>query len=217
MVSLWVVGRRFFVFEEFCDCDCDCDFVVDFFGVVWGFWFKLCRMETLAMGSAVAATGLTTRVASQAAVQSRTTVSSAFVGKSLRLKTSLASAVPAQQKFRAIRADAGAQTAQVDTKAQAAGRKANIKDLPEKEFQGKTVFVRADLNVPLDKEGVITDDTRIRASIPTIEYLVKNGAKVVLASHLGRPKKGPEDKFSLKPVAGMLPLCAISSDCGKIL
>jgi phosphoglycerate kinase len=82
-------------------------------------------------------------------------------------------------------------------------RKMNIKDVPAEEFKGKTVFVRADLNVPLEK-GAITDDTRIRASLPTIEFLTKAGAKVVLASHLGRPKNGPEDKFSLKPVAARL-------------
>jgi len=65
------------------------------------------------------------------------------------------------------------------------------------------VLVRCDLNVPL-KEGVITDDTRIRGSIPTIEYLVSKGAKVLLSSHLGRPKDGPEPKFSLAPVAPRL-------------
>ena len=65
------------------------------------------------------------------------------------------------------------------------------------------VLVRCDLNVPLDGK-TITDDTRIRASIPTIEYLKKNGAKVLLSSHLGRPKDGPEDKFSLGPVAPRL-------------
>merc|ERR1719252_341119 len=63
--------------------------------------------------------------------------------------------------------------------------------------------MRCDLNVPLDGK-TITDDTRIRASIPTIEYLKKNGAKVMLCSHLGRPKDGPEDKFSLAPVAPRL-------------
>lgn len=153
------------------------------------------------MRSAVAATGLTTRAAA-AAVQSRTAVvSSAFVGKSLRLKTALVatSAAPVQ-KLRSIRADAGQTTATVP---KAVARKANIKDIPASEFEGKTVFVRADLNVPLNGDLVITDDTRIRASVPTIEVLIKAGAKVVLASHLGRPKKGPENKFSLKPVAGM--------------
>ena len=65
-------------------------------------------------------------------------------------------------------------------------------------------MVRCDLNVPLSKEGVITDDTRIRASIPTIKYLVSKGAKVLLTSHLGRPKGGYEEKFSLAPIAPRL-------------
>ncbi len=68
------------------------------------------------------------------------------------------------------------------------------------ELKGKRVLVRCDLNVPLDG-NTITDDTRIRASIPTIKYLLENGARVALSSHLGRPKNGPEEKFSLAPVA----------------
>lgn len=82
----------------------------------------------------------------------------------------------------------------------ASDRKLSIGDVPKDEFKGRTVFIRADLNVPINDSGVIGDDTRIRASIPTIEYLLAAGARVVLASHLGRPKKGPEEKFSLKPV-----------------
>eukprot|EP00325_Prymnesiales_sp_UTEX-LB-985_P019688 CAMPEP_0174754416 /NCGR_PEP_ID=MMETSP1094-20130205/105710_1 /TAXON_ID=156173 /ORGANISM="Chrysochromulina brevifilum, Strain UTEX LB 985" /LENGTH=787 /DNA_ID=CAMNT_0015960281 /DNA_START=35 /DNA_END=2399 /DNA_ORIENTATION=- len=81
--------------------------------------------------------------------------------------------------------------------------KKSVGDLTEAELKGKKVLVRCDLNVPLDGK-TITDDTRIRASIPTVEYLVKNGAKVLLSSHLGRPKDGPEDKFSLGPVAPRL-------------
>ncbi len=81
-------------------------------------------------------------------------------------------------------------------------RKKSLNDVDEKDLKDKTVFVRCDLNVPLDENSRITDDTRIRASLPTIQFLVKIGARVVLASHLGRPKKGPEAKFSLKPVAG---------------
>nr|XP_024390622.1 uncharacterized protein LOC112289575 [Physcomitrium patens]XP_024390623.1 uncharacterized protein LOC112289575 [Physcomitrium patens]PNR43553.1 hypothetical protein PHYPA_015934 [Physcomitrium patens] len=159
-------------------------------------------METLAIRSAVGAIRLTTTVASQASFRN-CTVSSAFVGKNLGLKTFLStSAVPVQQKLRCVRAEVGAKT--VPVVAKAANRKASIKDVPESEFQGKVVFVRADLNVPLDDARIITDDTRIRASLPTIQHLVKAGAKVVVASHLGRPKKGPEDKFSLKPVAGRL-------------
>lgn len=66
--------------------------------------------------------------------------------------------------------------------------------------KGKRVLVRCDFNVPL-KDGVITDDNRITASLPTIKKLIGDGAKVILCSHLGKPKNGPEDKFSLAPVA----------------
>jgi phosphoglycerate kinase len=68
---------------------------------------------------------------------------------------------------------------------------------------GRTVLVRSDLNVPLDGDR-ITDDGRIRASLPTIAALSKAGARVVVAAHLGRPKGGPEAKYSLAPVAGRL-------------
>ena len=76
-----------------------------------------------------------------------------------------------------------------------------IEDLNVK---GKTVFVRVDFNVPLDDKGEIRNDTRIKASLPTIEYLLAKGAKLVLASHLGRPKGKPDPKMSLKPVAARL-------------
>ena len=67
------------------------------------------------------------------------------------------------------------------------------------------VLVRVDLNVPLTKDTFqVTDDTRIRGTIPTIDYLVKKGAKVILTSHLGRPKGGYEKKFSLAPVVPRL-------------
>jgi 3-phosphoglycerate kinase len=69
------------------------------------------------------------------------------------------------------------------------------------DLKGKTVFVRNDFNVPLDKEGNITDDTRIRASLKTLEYLIEKGAKIVCASHLGRPKGEIKPEFSLKPVS----------------
>ena len=68
---------------------------------------------------------------------------------------------------------------------------------------GRKVLVRVDFNVPL-KDGVITNDNRIQAALPTINKLVENGAKVVLCSHLGKPKNGPEAKFSLAPVAARL-------------
>merc|ERR1712038_2148766 len=75
-----------------------------------------------------------------------------------------------------------------------------IEDLADDELKGKKVLVRCDVNVPLDGK-TITDDTRIRSSIPTIEYLKSKGAIVTVCSHLGRPKDGPEDKFSLGPCA----------------
>ena len=78
--------------------------------------------------------------------------------------------------------------------------KKSISDLSDNELKGKKVLLRCDLNVPLDGKK-ITDDTRIRSSIPTIEYLRSKGAIVAVCSHLGRPKNGPEDKYSLAPCA----------------
>ena len=71
-------------------------------------------------------------------------------------------------------------------------------------LRGKRVLVRSDLNVPLDAEGTITDDGRVRASVPTIRALTEAGARVVVCAHLGRPKGVPEAKYSLAPVARRL-------------
>src|SRR3989442_5562794 len=78
--------------------------------------------------------------------------------------------------------------------------KLSIKDL---DLKGKRAFVRVDFNVPI-KDGRIGDDTRIRASLPTITYALEHGAMVVLASHLGRPKGRPAPELSLRPIAGRL-------------
>ena len=72
------------------------------------------------------------------------------------------------------------------------------------DFEGKNVFVRVDFNVPLDEEGNIRDDTRIKAALPTINYLLEQKAKVIIASHLGRPKGKFIPEFSLKPVVKRL-------------
>ena len=79
--------------------------------------------------------------------------------------------------------------------------KISIKDI---DFHGKRVFCRVDFNVPLDDKNQITDDTRINASMPTIRHIINNGGRLILASHLGRPKNGPEAKFSLASVAPCL-------------
>lgn len=78
--------------------------------------------------------------------------------------------------------------------------KLSIRDL---DVNGKEVLMRVDFNVPLEG-GVITDDTRIQGAVPSIQHLLKGGAKLVLCSHLGRPKGGPEPKFSLAPAAARL-------------
>ncbi|MDE6725633.1 MAG: phosphoglycerate kinase [Ruminiclostridium sp.] len=81
--------------------------------------------------------------------------------------------------------------------------KLNKKNVEDLNVKGKHVLVRVDFNVPM-KEGKITNDNRIVAALPTINKLVENGAKIVLCSHLGKPKNGPEAKFSLKPAADRL-------------
>jgi len=80
--------------------------------------------------------------------------------------------------------------------------KLSIADL--KDFRNQRVLVRVDYNVPLDDNGAITDDKRIKATVPTLDYLVKGGAKIILCSHLGRPKGKPDPKQSLRAVAQRL-------------
>ena len=81
--------------------------------------------------------------------------------------------------------------------------KLNKKNVEDLQVKGRKDLVRVDFNVPM-KDGKITNDNRIQAALPTINKLVENGAKIVLCSHLGKPKNGPEDKFSLKAAAERL-------------
>ncbi|MCI0469665.1 MAG: phosphoglycerate kinase, partial [Nitrospirae bacterium] len=79
--------------------------------------------------------------------------------------------------------------------------KLTIEDLP---IKGKRLFIRADFNVPLDNSLIVMDDRRIRSTLPTINYAIDEGAKVIIASHLGRPKGRIEPRYSLAPVAKRL-------------
>ncbi|GMB01028.1 phosphoglycerate kinase [Pelosinus sp. IPA-1] len=80
----------------------------------------------------------------------------------------------------------------------------NKKSIRDIDVAGKKVFIRVDYNVPMDKAGNITEDTRIRATLPTLNYLLEKNAAIIIASHLGRPKGAVVPEFSLKPVAERL-------------
>src|ERR1700757_2382907 len=79
-----------------------------------------------------------------------------------------------------------------------------MKTIDQISFAGKKALIRVDFNVPLDKDYSITDDTRIRAALPTINKILKDGGAVILMSHLGRPKDTPEEKYSLKHIVNHL-------------
>ncbi|HEU5304310.1 MAG TPA: phosphoglycerate kinase [Gemmatimonadales bacterium] len=81
--------------------------------------------------------------------------------------------------------------------------KRTLESLDKRSLEGRRALVRVDFNCPI-KDGKVTDDTRIRAALPTIKYLRDRGARVVLLSHLGRPKKGPDPQFSMQPVVQAL-------------
>jgi phosphoglycerate kinase len=79
-----------------------------------------------------------------------------------------------------------------------------IRCIDELSLQNQRVFIRVDFNVPLDKSGKVTDDERIKKALPTIKFAVEAGARVILASHLGRPKGAPDPKYSMEPVGSRL-------------
>ena len=79
-----------------------------------------------------------------------------------------------------------------------------MKTIDGMNFAGKRALIRVDFNVPLNKDFEITDDSRMRAAVPTIKKILDDGGSVILMSHLGRPKDGPEDKFSLRHLTSHL-------------
>ncbi len=79
-----------------------------------------------------------------------------------------------------------------------------MSSVKEYDFSGKKAIVRVDFNVPLDENFNVSDDTRIKAAVPTIKTILENGGSAILMSHLGRPKNGPEDKFSLKHIVSTI-------------
>ena len=80
-------------------------------------------------------------------------------------------------------------------------KKCDMTDFKNYSFNGKNVLIRVDFNVPLNKETLeITDDKRIRAALPTLNHILNQGGSLIIMSHLGRPKEGPEDKFSLRHI-----------------
>ena len=79
-----------------------------------------------------------------------------------------------------------------------------IKTISELDIAGRRLFIRVDFNVPLGPEGKVSDDTRIRESLPTIKLAIEKGARVVLASHLGRPNGKVDKKYTLEPIAARL-------------
>jgi phosphoglycerate kinase len=83
-------------------------------------------------------------------------------------------------------------------------KKKTVRDLSDAQVKGKRVLLRVDFNVPLNENGEITDDTRIRAALPTIKLLMERGGRPVILSHLGRPKGKPDPKYSLQPVSNRL-------------
>ncbi len=79
-----------------------------------------------------------------------------------------------------------------------------MKTIDQLNFSGKKALIRVDFNVPLDEHFQITDDNRIQGALPTINKILKDGGSVILMSHLGRPKEGPTDKYSLRHIVSHL-------------